>query len=246
VLVIVRHLRKATIVLRRTFALILALLFVTSSTVFAIPSINEVALSARVYLPIVSQRPTSLVALNSSLQRISERPDYAVVGELYNGTASPLYVPRVRVISYDDQNRKVSDNMTYTFFGRIDPGQTLPFDMFVPLPPTTPVRYELQPAGSSDFPGQAFEAVTVVSQDVRSNSTPEIVGILRNDSMRFLESVRVVSTFYDAQGVVVGIADGFADGRNVAPGATTTYSLTAQRSFVYASFVVQAQGSYTP
>lgn len=191
-----------------------------------------------------TQPPAALAVLSS--RGYMRGTTYYIVGELLNGTNKPAYFVKVTATLYDAANQLIATDATYGYLTKTNTGQRNPFKIFVLNAPTNIDHYKLTLSSNSSS-SLDYRPVTILSQFVRDNFGPEVFGELRNDEIKELKSIRVVATFYDAQGAVVMVDIGYPSVTTLAPGATSPYKVsTLEKDLVYSTFVVQAEGYVTP
>lgn len=198
------------------------------------------------YLPIVqvplpSPTPDTTVRVVSSRSYVRDKDRY-VVGEVLNSRSAAVYVVRIAARFYDAADALVASEEGTTLLPMTAPGQKNPFKVGVSQAPATIVRYELS-LSWSDVSQLVYRPATILSQQKRDNSGPEVFGELRNDQASNLLAIEVAVTFYDAAGQVSDVALGFPKTTTLAPGTKSDYTVsTFDGHLMFASYAVQAQG----
>lgn len=168
-----------------------------------------------------------------------------VVGDVFNGLASPVYFAKLTAGFYDSGGHLLATASGYTLLTRTPPGQRVPFRILLSNAPEAIATYTLD----LDYQTSSFldyRWATIVSQQARDNFGAEVFGELRNDQARELRSIAVAVTFLDAAGQVYDVEIGFPSSTTLAPGATSLYRVsTYDRSLVGLYAIVQAEG-YVP
>ncbi|MCU0491036.1 MAG: FxLYD domain-containing protein [Chloroflexaceae bacterium] len=169
-----------------------------------------------------------------------------IVGEVVNGTSSPVYFVKITARFFNASNQLIAVEDTFAYLTKTEPNQRNPFKMILSNAPRDISRTELTLEWLSTSILE-YQAVTVLNQATRDNFGVEVFGEVRNDQSFQFSNVEVVVTFYDAGGGVIDTDFGFASSTILAPGATSIYSIkTFERELNFASYVVQAQGYRTP
>lgn len=164
-----------------------------------------------------------------------------VVGEVHNIGANDAYSARVTAPFFDGSGAFVALQESYAMRVSIAPDQRAPFVVLLLNAPQSITRYTLtvsaQPSTILDY-----RPITVVNQQVRDNSGPEVFGDIRNDQAVRVNNIRIVVTFYDGVGAVVHVDQGYLL-EGLAAGAIGGYRIATFRSGLgYARYLVQAEG----
>lgn len=164
-----------------------------------------------------------------------------VVGEIHNIGANDAYNARVTARFFDGTGAFVALQEGYGMLTRIAPGQRVPFFVLLLNAPQGITRYTLtvsaQPSTVLDY-----RPITVVNQQVRDNSGPEVFGDIRNDQQVRVNNIKIVVTFYNTVGAVVHVGEGYLL-EGLAAGAMGGYRITTFRSGLsFARYRVQAEG----
>jgi hypothetical protein len=198
------------------------------------------------YLPIVqvplpSPTPDTTVRVVSSRSYVRDDDRY-VVGEVLNSRSAAVYLVKISARFYDAADALVAVEDANTIQTMTEPGQKNPFKIVLGKAPATIVRYELS-LSWSDVSLVAYRPATILSQQKRDNSGPEVFGELRNDQASTLFAIQVAVTFYDAAGQVVDTDLGFPSTTILAPGSKSDYKVsTFDGHLTFITYAVQAQG----
>lgn len=172
--------------------------------------------------------PAPALTIVSSSSYTDGLGTFHVAGEVRNN--SPEYMEFVEITGtfFDAAGQEVASDYIYTHADFVAPGETAGFDLIVVDGGGLGVsRYELEVQGeaTSDRPALGL----VIQGD--SSSTDDIgdfhvVGLVMNQSDAPAEFVKIVGTFYAADGTVVRSDFTYTDLDIVAPGESTSFDLT--------------------
>lgn len=166
---------------------------------------------------------------------------YYVVGEVINGERFPVFNTKVIASFYDANNNLVGAQESVTALVRIDTELSSPFKLSIPDSGNID-HYELTLVWD-DISIVDYQALTILSQEARTDGQLEVFGELRNDGSVAVSNVVVVVTFYDATGGVVDVYQGTVSKPNIARDETATYTISIPNAELdYDHFMVQAQG----
>ena len=134
-----------------------------------------------------------------------------LVGEVLNESAFPVADVIVEIGLLDDQGVLLSTVMASAAVPVILPGQTAPFSALVSEPPSAfaqPRFAVIAGMAVADMGNQyldmVIEGATLDTVQTGADSRWQVSGQLRNQGSALAAQVRLLATFYDAQGAVAG------------------------------------------
>lgn len=151
-----------------------------------------------------------------------------VAGEVRNSSREPVQNAKVTARLKDEKGKTLREETGFTLLDVIPPGTSAPF--FVPFTyrsaraKTADASVEAQPGGK---PGTGFLEVTA-EEGKLSEPIYEVSGTVRNRHSRAVRVAKVVATFYDAGGKVLGAAVAFIDAEVLKPGEAASFRLVQQ------------------
>jgi hypothetical protein len=92
---------------------------------------------------------------------------------------------------------------------------------------------------------QPFEGLTIVDQtaSIDPDGLHNVVGEVKNNGASEATHVRVMGTYYNSAGAVIGISFAYADPSTIKAGATASFALTSYPLAINpASYELQVQG----
>jgi hypothetical protein len=126
-----------------------------------------------------------------------------VVGEVTNSTSGSIWFPKVVGTFYDAAGQVVITGTTYTLLDIVGVGEVAPFDLVLLQPPPSVDHYELQVEyAATDSPPLRVD-IANHQGSVSDTGSYHVVGEVRNQNAFAVRFVKVVVTFYNAQGEVV-------------------------------------------
>lgn len=167
------------------------------------------------------------------------------VGEVRNDTGVSIEFVKVVATYTDADGAFLTSEDTYTTFDVLTPGATSPFDLILISPPAGIAHISLQTQWDAAFDAP-FTGLTVldgarVSKD--SIGFRHISGQVRNDSGVPAQFVKVIATFYGADGTVVDTDFTYTKLDTLQPGQVSPFELITQPSTSAVNFKLQVQGS---
>lgn len=162
----------------------------------------------------------------------SERRDsigyFHVVGEVENLGPQNAEFVKVTGTFYDAADAVVATTSTFTGRGVVPAGQKSPYDLMVEDKDAKIARYKLTVSASPTSKSPAGEGL-LEARGVTTNTDAigyhHVVGEVQNNADRRATFVKVVATFYDAAGTVVGTAFTFTDPSEVPAGGSAPFDL---------------------
>jgi hypothetical protein len=197
-------------------------------------------------------------AANAEIQNdssyISTIGNYHIVGEVLNSGDTWLQFVKVTAIMKDANGEVVDVRFTYAQGERLPPNERAPFDVF-----------EIDTAKSAQITSYTlaleFDAVAPIENllqiQSQSSSTDsvgwyEVVGEVKNNGPATSSFTKVVGTFYDAQGKVVGVDFAYTSPADIPPGQTYGFKITVRDAVAsakisrYALFADSSQYTSVP
>lgn len=166
---------------------------------------------------------------------------YYAFGDVVNGTDAPVFYVKVSVRFYNNDALMESKD-TYTSLTRTNPGEHNPFWTIITTPTAPVTRVDAVISDYSRNSGVDYRRATVVEQTVAKNSTGHAVfGQIRNDQLVTMVYPEIAVVFYN-QDKIAHVQTGYATLNNLAPGATSPYSVTTFRNVIFDRVEVLAEG----
>lgn len=169
---------------------------------------------------------------------------FYIVGEVLNTTNSNINFVKVVATFYDEAGTVIGTGFTYTELDIIPPNDAVPFKISSYPDKIQPASYKL----SSDYNTTSEEPFAGLS--IKSHSATismgyyEIVGEVENTSTMPAEFVKIVATYYNYNGHVIGTAFTYTEIDVVEAGGTSPFKLSSYpRKISPASYKLQVEGS---
>jgi hypothetical protein len=150
-----------------------------------------------------------------------------VAGEVRNNGADYLEFVEITGTFFDAGGQAVASDYTYTHADFVAPGETAGFDLLIPDGGSLGVsRYELSTVGevTSDRPATGL-VIQGESSNVDANGDYHVVGLVANQSAQAAEFVKVIGTFYAADGTVVRSDFTYTELDGLPAGGTDSFDL---------------------
>jgi hypothetical protein len=170
---------------------------------------------------------------------------YTVVGEVKNTLSSNINHVKIEATFYDSSNTVIGTGFTYTDMSILVPNQKSPFVLSTFPDKIIPASYNLT-VDYSITANQPFQGLTISSNtsstDILGYCT--IVGEVQNNGARTSTDVKVVCTFYNATGKVIGKTFTYTDPSTVPKGSTASFEISsALQNIIPASYNLQVEGN---
>lgn len=152
---------------------------------------------------------------------------FMVVGEVQNTGNKNVEFVKIVATFYDANNNVVGTGYTYTDIDILVPGQKSPFEISSYPQKLNVDHYDLQVdyKVTSETP---YRDVTILSHSSYiSHDYYYIVGEVQNVGDKTIEFVKIVATFYNGQGIVVGKSFTYTEIDEIAPGQKSPFELTS-------------------
>ncbi|MDX1813474.1 MAG: FxLYD domain-containing protein, partial [Candidatus Bathyarchaeia archaeon] len=169
---------------------------------------------------------------------------FHVLGEVKNNLTSNIENVKLVVTFYDSENLVIGADHAYADIDILEPNQKSPFELSSSPYVISPASYEI--AVEFRFTSeQPSEGLTVLSYtaSVDSLGNHRIVGEVKNDGTSVTTSVKVVCTYYEQGGKVIGESHAYTELDAIAVGDTAPFELNSYRELTPAYFELQVQGS---
>ena len=139
---------------------------------------------------------------------------FCVVGEVRNNLSSNIENVKIVATFYDSGNTVIGTDYTFTHIDILKPNQKSPFELSSYPDEITPSRYELTVDRYHLTSDQSFEGLAILSNTPSvygSSGYHKIVGEVKNNGAEQAESVKVICTYYDSAGTVIGTYRTYVD-----------------------------------
>jgi len=192
--------------------------------------------------------PTPTQAAGESLSSSSYRDDsgyFHIVGEVSNGGYANVEYVKIVATYYDQQENVIGTDYTYSELDILVPGQKSPFDLSSypdKLPSLKQYRIQVSYRTTTDEP---LSGLTVVSHTAKTDTYGyyEIVGEVKNTSGTTAEYVKIVATYYDSGGTVIGTEYTYTSLDQLAVGQTSPFTMSSYpRKIQPTNYSLQVQG----
>jgi hypothetical protein len=186
-----------------------------------------------------------LVIVSSSLYADSHSTLH-VAGEVRNTTTDYMDYVEITATFFDASGQVVASDDTFTHVDLVPPGDAAGFDLGLADGAILGVtRYELAVLGevSADRPAPGL-VIQGESANVDGGGDYHVVGTVVNQSAGVAEFVKVVGTFYGADGTVVRSDFTYTELEVVPPGGSDTFDLSVPEGGAagIASYVLKVEG----
>jgi LysM repeat protein len=169
-------------------------------------------------------------------------------GEVLNSNTSGLENVQVRIALKDAAGQVLAEGKPFTVMDVIPSGGRAPFGLLFTSPPAKYTSFEavVIRAEPSNEPGTRYAALQITAKQGGTDGLQfRVTGKALNSSDRPAANVKVIVTAYDAAGKVLGYRQQPVGEGNLAPGATSNFSVTfAPSGGTPANFEVYAEGRF--
>jgi len=193
--------------------------------------------------------PTPAEAANVSVLSASDYYDeadyFTVVGEVKNTLGTNVEYVKIVATFYDSSDTVIGTDYTYTEIDILKPNQKSPFTLSSYPDKITVASYDIdiQYYTTQDQP---FEGLTILSQTASIDNLGyhKVVGQVKNNGANTATYVKVIGTYYDSAGKVIGTSYTYTELDLINVGATSPFELSSYPLEINpASYELQVQGS---
>jgi hypothetical protein len=168
-----------------------------------------------------------------------------IVGEVQNqGTGNIEYV-KVVATYYDQQHNVVGTDYSYSELDILVPGQKAPFDIgSYPDELQSVASYRVQ-ASCLTTTDEPYQGLNILSHAPRTDSYGyyKIVGEVRNTGGATVEYIKLVATYYDSAGNVMGTDFTYTELDQLGAGQTSPFEVSSYpRKIQPARYSLQVEG----
>lgn len=169
--------------------------------------------------------------------------DYFVHGEVVNTLDQPIFGPEIEITFQDAQGNTIANGEGATALERIDPGQRAPImDTHYTAPEgITQVTLKVRRWSSKG----TYKPITILESSARAGSFGTVVtGKGRNDTGGPVSGIKLVTTFKDKEGKVMGVHFDYPVNGSLPPGKTFDFTIETMDDAVNgAPHTVQGEGT---
>jgi hypothetical protein len=173
--------------------------------------------------PITDPAGRLFILSHSAYMDIIDR--YHIVGEVMNTSEQYMRFINVAATLYDEAGQIIGAGSIDTFVDILPPGSRTPFNI-VFYDQALPAAYKLLIEGS-ETDSSPLSPLVLLSQSVitRNDGGFNIVGEIRNNRSIEARNVKVIATFYDEEGKVIGAEYSFTEIHQIPSLGTSPFSI---------------------
>jgi hypothetical protein len=198
--------------------------------------------------PSVTPSPSPTGVANVSVLSASDYYDeygyFTVVGEVENTLGTNVHWVKIVATFYDSSGTVIGTDYTYTTIDTLKPNQKSPFELSSYPDEITPASYDLD-VEYYTTQLQPFEGLTILSQtaSIDTSGYHNVVGEVKNNGASEATFVKVVVTYYNSAGKVIGTTFAYTQLDTINAGATSPFELSSYPlAITPASYDLQVQG----
>ena len=189
--------------------------------------------------------PTSTPEILSENTYIDNRGYAKVVGEVKNNLQSNINYVKLTATFYDAGGKVVGTDFTYAELDILKPNQKSPFEISSYPDKIVPDKYKVHL--SYDTTGQSpYTGLVILSHSDKIDNLGyhKIIGEVKNNGVRASSYVKVVSTYYNAKGEVIGTEFTFTDPSEIAAGDSAPFEISSYpRKLRPSRYELQVEGN---
>lgn len=191
-----------------------------------------------------SPTPTSTPQILSHSNYTDNLGYFTVVGEVKNTLGTNIHFVKIIATFYDSSNTVIGTDFTYTDIDILKPNQKSPFELSSYPDKINPASYKL--TVDYDVTGSSpFEGLTILSYTPSFDSLGyhKIVGEVKNNGVRQSTFVKIIGTYYDSAGAVIGKSFTYTNPYDISVGDTAPFELSSYPLKINpATYELQVQG----
>jgi hypothetical protein len=190
--------------------------------------------------PSTSLKPQIL----SSSDYVDDLGYYVIVGEVKNTLSSNVDYVKIIATYYDSSHTVIGTEYTYTTVDVLKSNQKSPFELSSYPDKINPASYTL----TLDYDvtdTEPFSGLTILSNTPSTDSLGyyNIVGEVKNNGVTEASYVKIIGTYYDSIGKVVGQSFTYSTSDTIAVGDTSPFELSSYPLMITpARYELQIQG----
>lgn len=194
--------------------------------------------------PTITPETTKEPEILSSKSYIDNLGYFNVVGEVKNTLSTNINYVKITATFYDAQEKVIGTDFTYTELDLLKPNQKSAFELSSYPDMIEPASYKLK-VSYKETGNEPFAGLTILSHSAKIGELGyhEIVGEVQNEGTRKSSFVRVVCTYYDANGEVIGTSFTYTDPDEIDAGDSAPFELSSYPMELRpANYELQVQG----
>jgi len=188
----------------------------------------------------VDTSPISILSHNS----YADGNYYHVIAEVRNNLQSNVEYVKITATFYDSSNYVVATDYSYTPIDILQPNQLSPVDLST-YPYTGSVdHYTLSIGGYWETTDEPYTNLITQGATTSTDSLGyyDVIGEVKNTGSSSIEYTKIIITFYDASGEIIGYDYTYANNDIILPGQTSPFSASSYpQKFQPASYSIQLQ-----
>ena len=217
---------------------------VPTSVPTSTPEITPTPTPTPIPIPTITPETTKEPEILSSKSYIDDLGYFNVVGEVKNTLSTNINYVKITATFYDAQKKVIGTAFTYTELDILKPNQKSAFelssypDMIEPASRKLKVSYK-------ETGNEPFAGLMILSHSAKIGKLGyhDIVGEVQNEGTRKSSFVRVVCTYYDANGEVIGTSFTYTDPNEIDAGDSAPFELSSYPMELRpANYELQVQG----
>ena len=190
--------------------------------------------------------PPAAVAMQSHTSYTDTGGYFHVVGEVRNDTKHTAASVKVTATFYDACNRSIGTASAYAMLDLLVPGQKAPFEITSYPSRTVPHSYSLSVShvATSQVP---YDGLSILRSSARVDACGyhAVFGEVGNTGCCTMLYVKVVATYYDATGTVIGASFAYTTPRDIERCRSAVFEISSfPRRIAPYGYVLQVQGQY--
>lgn len=192
--------------------------------------------------PTPESKKPEILSMNSYIGNLGY---FNVVGEVKNNLQSNINYVKLTATFYDAQEKVIGTDFTYAELDILKPNQKAPFEISSYPDKITPKWYKVHlsydKTSQSPFTGLA---ILSHSDKIDNLGYHEIVGEVKNKGVSASSYVKVVCTYYNVKGEVIGTDFTFTDPSDIDAGDRAPFELSSYpRKLRPSSYELQVEGN---
>jgi hypothetical protein len=194
--------------------------------------------------PTASPTPTSTPQILSYSNYTDNLGYFHVVGEVKNTLGTNIHYVTIVATFYNSSNIVIGTDLTITDIDILKPNQKSPFELSSYPDKINPASYNLT-VNYGVTGSNPFEGLVILSQTPSFDSLGyhKIVGEVKNNGTRQSTYVKIVCTYYNSAGTVIGKSFTYPYPININSGDTVPFELNSYpRKINPATYELQVQG----
>ena len=184
-------------------------------------------------IKIIGKSPDPIKLISLSLYKNHFDQNVTIIGEVLNEGEESTGI-KVTTDWYDEKGKLVDTKYEHTKVSVLPPEEKSPFEIGIDKE-FEPSKVEID-VKSADVIGDSPNDLDLTQVSLQKNESsfepPEIIGKVKNNGNSFVESERLICSFYDEKGDIIGWTTGFPHQLDLPPNTVSSFEIPIEEDIL--------------